>query len=277
MNGQPPVTVYWRPGCGFCRRLSRELDRAGVERTEINIWQDPAAAALVRAHARGNETVPTVLIGDLAMVNPTAAEVVAARDRLAGTTTPAGTPLESLEPESSASPWSAMVWTMAACAVWAGLALVNPTTTYHLAPVVALLSWPLIDRGRRPRHGWRLGLRAATGATILVTVTILLLANRQALAGPALIGVNATAEAFALTAAAAVTALLLARPRRSGEGPQPRGDGVQHEVGADSDPQGERQPWPGSTDPAQGALVAPAQGPQDQPSQHGEAGQPEQP
>ncbi len=84
MTDQPAVTVYWRPGCGFCHILRRKLDRAGIERTEINIWEDSEAAAVVRSHAHGNETVPTVLVGDLAMVNPTAADVIAARDRLAG-------------------------------------------------------------------------------------------------------------------------------------------------------------------------------------------------
>ena len=100
------------------------------------------------------------------------------------------------------------------CVVWAGFALAHPTTTYHLAPVVALLSWPVIDRGRRPRDGWRPGLVAAAGATILVAVTILLLLSRQALAGPALIGPNATAETLALTTTAALAAFMLARPRR---------------------------------------------------------------
>ena len=35
-----------------------------------NIWEDPAAAAVVRAAARGNETVPTVGVGDTYLVNP---------------------------------------------------------------------------------------------------------------------------------------------------------------------------------------------------------------
>lgn len=52
VNAPPDVTVYWRPGCGFCRRLRRGLDRAGVDRTEINIWRDPAAAAVVRPGTR---------------------------------------------------------------------------------------------------------------------------------------------------------------------------------------------------------------------------------
>ena len=105
MNGQPPVTVHWRPGCGFCHLLRRELDRVGVERTEINIWEDPHAAAVVRSHARGNETVPTVLVGgDLALVNPTATEVVAACERAAGASLPGGPLVESLGPPAHTGP-----------------------------------------------------------------------------------------------------------------------------------------------------------------------------
>jgi mycoredoxin len=80
----PEITLYWRPRCLFCIRLRRTLNRLGIGRAEVNIWQDPAAAAVVRAHAGGNETVPTIVIGNLALVNPSAAEVVAARDPVAG-------------------------------------------------------------------------------------------------------------------------------------------------------------------------------------------------
>jgi mycoredoxin len=71
-----PVVVYWRPGCGFCVRLRRALERAGVEVEERDIWQDPEAAAFVRSVARGNETVPTVVVAGEALVNPSAAEVI---------------------------------------------------------------------------------------------------------------------------------------------------------------------------------------------------------
>ena len=71
------IDLYWRPGCGFCTGLRRGLDRLGIERVEHNIWDDEAHAATVRRHANGNETVPTVVVGDTAMVNPSAAEVVA--------------------------------------------------------------------------------------------------------------------------------------------------------------------------------------------------------
>lgn len=43
--------------------------------TEVDIWQDPAAAAAVRAVADGNETVPTVHVAGQWLVNPRAAQV----------------------------------------------------------------------------------------------------------------------------------------------------------------------------------------------------------
>ena len=75
------VVVYWRPGCPFCSSLRRQLRRAGVPTTDVNIWSDPAAAAEVRRHASGNETVPTVVIGEDALVNPSAKMVVALATR----------------------------------------------------------------------------------------------------------------------------------------------------------------------------------------------------
>lgn len=70
------IDLYWRPGCGFCSMLQRRLDKLGVERVEHNIWDDPADAAIVRTHAHGNETVPTVVIGDVGFVNPSATDLV---------------------------------------------------------------------------------------------------------------------------------------------------------------------------------------------------------
>ncbi len=72
------IVVYTRPGCPYSFRLRRGLRRRGVPFREINIWRDSAAAADVRANADGNETVPTVRLGDRYLVNPTAAEVSAA-------------------------------------------------------------------------------------------------------------------------------------------------------------------------------------------------------
>lgn len=70
------VVVYWRPGCPFCWRLRTGLRRRRLPTREVNIWTDPDAAATVRAIADGNETVPTVVVGDMAMVNPSPAQVL---------------------------------------------------------------------------------------------------------------------------------------------------------------------------------------------------------
>ena len=69
------VHLYWRPGCGFCTALRRGLDKAGIETVDHDIWERPDDAAVVRHYANGNETVPTVVIGDVGMVNPTARQV----------------------------------------------------------------------------------------------------------------------------------------------------------------------------------------------------------
>jgi mycoredoxin len=69
------VTVYARPGCPYCFMLRRGLRKRKVEFTEVNIWEDPAAAAAVRAVADGNETVPTVHVAGQWLVNPKASRV----------------------------------------------------------------------------------------------------------------------------------------------------------------------------------------------------------
>ena len=79
---KPGVTVYWRPGCPYCSRLRRGLRQVGLPVTEANIWEDPVAASVVRAAAHGNETVPTVVIGLTALVNPSVWAVVDASKRL---------------------------------------------------------------------------------------------------------------------------------------------------------------------------------------------------
>ena len=69
------VHVYWRQGCMFCSRLRRGLAKAGIDTVEHDIWADPADAAVVRDYAGGNETVPTVVVAGVGMVNPTARHV----------------------------------------------------------------------------------------------------------------------------------------------------------------------------------------------------------
>jgi mycoredoxin len=64
------VEFYWRPGCPFCMALRSRLRRSGIPFREVNIWEDRDAAARVRAVAGGDETVPTVFVGEHALVNP---------------------------------------------------------------------------------------------------------------------------------------------------------------------------------------------------------------
>lgn len=81
--GSDLVTVYWRPGCPYCAALRRGLRRAGLPTAEVNIWTDPEAAAMVRAIAGGNETVPTVVVAGTGLVNPKVRTVLDAVHALA--------------------------------------------------------------------------------------------------------------------------------------------------------------------------------------------------
>lgn len=75
---QKPVTVFWRPGCGFCARLFNGLEGTDLVYERRNIWEDPDAAAYVRSVANGNETVPTVKVGRKALVNPSVEAIIGA-------------------------------------------------------------------------------------------------------------------------------------------------------------------------------------------------------
>jgi len=70
-------TVYWRPGCGFCSMLFRQMERHGLDPVVVNIWEDDAARRFLK-DAIGSETVPTVVVGERLMVNPSVDEVLLA-------------------------------------------------------------------------------------------------------------------------------------------------------------------------------------------------------
>ena len=77
VGGIPELVVYWRPGCPYCSSLRRSLRKAGIVTTEVDIWQDPRGAEVVRRATGGDETVPTVEMGSTVMVNPAPRAVVA--------------------------------------------------------------------------------------------------------------------------------------------------------------------------------------------------------
>lgn len=68
VDGRP--VVFWRPGCTYCIRLRIRLGRRARRMHWVNIWQDPAGAAAVRAANDGNETVPTVVVAGRPHTNP---------------------------------------------------------------------------------------------------------------------------------------------------------------------------------------------------------------
>jgi mycoredoxin len=83
VSGQ--LIMYTTPWCGFCRNLKKQLARDGIELTEVDIEQDPAACEFVMSVNGGNQTVPTVVFPDgTTLVNPSAAQV---RERLAAVST----------------------------------------------------------------------------------------------------------------------------------------------------------------------------------------------
>ena len=77
------IELYTRPGCPYCFRLRRRLRKHGIEFREVNIWKDVRARDRVRAVGRGNETVPTVRIGDRWLINPTVEDVTTELSRVA--------------------------------------------------------------------------------------------------------------------------------------------------------------------------------------------------
>jgi mycoredoxin len=81
------LTMYTTTWCAFCRRLKSQLAAEGIEMTEVNIEEDPAAADYVMSVNGGNQTVPTVVFPDgSALTNPSAADVKRRLSELAGVT-----------------------------------------------------------------------------------------------------------------------------------------------------------------------------------------------
>ena len=74
MNGS--VTMYTTTWCGYCARLKRQLDEAGVLYSEINIEETPGASEIVEKANNGNQTVPTLVFSDGSSVTNPRVQVV---------------------------------------------------------------------------------------------------------------------------------------------------------------------------------------------------------
>lgn len=218
------VEVLWRPGCLFCSRLRSGLRRAGIETVERNIWSDPDAAARVRAVTGGDETVPTVIVGNRALVNPSVSEVVSAVR--AEFPEDADTLLGGAAADPSPSEWAGAAWTVVAGLLWLALALWRPTTTWHLAPALMAGAWPLLVQARptRGRGGRVRVLTVGVGGFAAAGLTTLALSEANLLRGPTLPGFTAAAtEALVPAGGAALLAVLLGMFRTMGR-PVPSGE-----------------------------------------------------
>ncbi len=139
----PTVEVMWRPGCPFCGSLRRRLSRAGVATVEHDIWSSPDAAARVRGATGGDETVPTVFVGDRALVNPSVRQVVDAITAVDPGYRPASTPATGVR-WTRATRNPGLVGTLVIGVLWSVLAAWRPATTWHLAPLILAAAWPWV-------------------------------------------------------------------------------------------------------------------------------------
>lgn len=69
-------TMYSTSWCGYCQRLKSQLKREGITFSEVNIEEQPEAAAIVERVNGGNQTVPTLVYADgTAQTNPSVRQV----------------------------------------------------------------------------------------------------------------------------------------------------------------------------------------------------------
>ena len=69
------ITMYSTPWCGYCRRLKRQFEEAGIAYREIDVDATPGYDQRIIEASGGYRTVPTVEVGGRMLVNPTLKEV----------------------------------------------------------------------------------------------------------------------------------------------------------------------------------------------------------
>jgi glutaredoxin 3 len=60
----PHITIYTRPGCGYCAAAKALLNKKGATYEEINIWEKPGAREEMVERSGGGSTVPQIFIGE---------------------------------------------------------------------------------------------------------------------------------------------------------------------------------------------------------------------
>ncbi len=220
----PNIEVMWRPGCPFCGSLRRGLRRAGVSTLEHDIWSSVDAAARVREATGGDEIVPTVFVGDQALVNPSVRQVVEAIKAADPDYRPVSTSATGREGGAATRevPSPGLIWTIVVAVAWFVLVAWRPTTTWHLAPLILAAAWPWVvgqdTSSRSPSVRRRIMLAGGAGLGVALALTGALSSARR-LQGPTWTGSgNPVAEALLLSvggAAIATTMGLLRTVRRT--------------------------------------------------------------
>jgi mycoredoxin len=72
------VTMYTTSWCGYCRRLERQLEQAGIAFRKVDIEAQRDFGDRIEAVTGGYRTVPTLEIEGELFVNPSIGQVVTA-------------------------------------------------------------------------------------------------------------------------------------------------------------------------------------------------------
>ena len=72
------VTMYSTSWCGYCRRLQRQLDEAGIDYEYVDLDRHGEFDDRIVAKTGGYRVVPTLEIGGELLVNPSLGQVRAA-------------------------------------------------------------------------------------------------------------------------------------------------------------------------------------------------------
>jgi mycoredoxin len=77
-NETQPVTMYSTTWCGYCRRLKRQMEEAGIPHHVIDVDKQEGYDERIIAATGGYRVVPTLEVRGRLLVNPTIREVEAA-------------------------------------------------------------------------------------------------------------------------------------------------------------------------------------------------------
>lgn len=70
-----PITMYTTAWCGYCKRLERQMDDAGIAFNSVDIEAQEQFGDRIEAQTGGYRTVPTLEIGGRLYVNPSIGQV----------------------------------------------------------------------------------------------------------------------------------------------------------------------------------------------------------